>query len=280
MKQKLKDLTMAYFQNLTLRGILNWLIVIIALIALVRGCYQEKKYSDLIEQTQKVKPKEKTETTTQAEEIGRQIDTAGRERVVYRMAEPIIKEIVNNSKVDSLLKEVKIEKSNVRQVVSINGKLEKENTDLKRYISEIKANGERDTLWRYTDQWLTLTGTHKNDTIFRITELEADASVNKIDHTYKKYWLFGRNENRSTIWFNSPYVKPYGLNNLIISQPEPLLDFSIKVGGKYLHKPGELLIGPKVELNIGRFGINGGYYLNPGGKIGNTLYYGAEYTVY
>lgn len=248
-------------------------------IALVKERYKNHELEDKLNSINSVKPLPKTEAIKEAEEIARELDTAGREKVVYRLSKPIIEKIEDNAKLDSIAKIANTQASKISAVTQINGQLSKENTDLKRVIAMLE-NGDKDTVFRYSDQWFSAEGFRKNDTIFSLRNITADISVNKIDHSRKKNWLIGRNENVSTVYFNSPYARVNGLSTMTIKQKEPLVDFKVKAEGKYLHGPKELLIGPKLQLKIGRFGLSGGYYLNPGGKLGNTVWYGGEYSIY
>lgn len=269
-----------YFKRLGFSGICWWLVFILMGVALIRACYKEVGYRHKIESLTSVKPKPKSDIIKQAEEIGRKMDEEGKEKVIYELAEPIIEKIVDNQKLDSLAKENNIKSKEITAVTQIAGTLRKENTDLQRRVSEL-SNGRKDTSFIYSDRWFSAEGVRTNDSVFTLRNISANVGVEKIDHTRKKYWLFGRNEDLSTVYYSSPYIRVDGLSTLRIKKKDPLLNFSVDVDAKYLHAPQEVLIGPSVGLDIGRFGVQGGYYLNPGkGNVGNTLWYGLRYKVF
>lgn len=276
--RNLSEVIRSYIRGLGWRGWLHWLIIAILAFALIRGCFRERAYEQRIEQLSSVKPKPETGTTKQAEKIAERVNKEGQTITIYKEAEPITKMIEDKSKADSLLKVAEVERGKTTALTTINGTLSKENTELRRQIQTLES-GKLDTSWAYRDRYLTLIGDRPSDTVFRIRNLTADASVNRVEHERRKFWLFGRNENLSTVWFNSPYIKVDGMETLKIKQRDPLVDFKFYLDGKYLHNPGEVLIGPKVKLNIGRVGLQGGYYLNPGGGLSGP-WYGVEWKVY
>lgn len=267
------------FNKITWKGWVNIGVLCLMLYAIGKNFMKEREYTALLEATSKVKPKPQTDALQQAEEIARDVNRKGQETVIYETADPIIKKIVDMTKVDSISKIADVDRRKVAAITAIAGELTKENTDLKRVIQSL-PNGNQDTVWRYMDPFLTIEGRYKGDTTFRASKIWADASVNKVDHSRKKYWLFGKTQNLSSVWFNSPYIKPMGLETMVIKQPEPFFDINVNAEGKFLHNANELLIGPKVRVKLGRVGISGGYYLNPGGKIGNSPWYGLDYTIY
>lgn len=269
----------SYFGNLGFRGILNWIIFIILVVGVVRSCYVKRQYQDKIDSLSNVQALPKTPVVKEAEEISKKVDSLGRETVIYRQAEPIIQKITDNAKLDSIAQLAGTRADKITAITQVAGTLEKENTDLKRIIASLE-NGKQETVFRYSDDWLTMEGINRGDTSFRIKNLLANVSVTKVDWSQKKFWGFGRNENRASITFDSPYVRVNGLRTMQLKQKESLIDFNVEVEGKYLHTPQQLLIGPKVGVDIGRLRLNTGYYLNLGGNIGNTLWYGAGYRIY
>ena len=267
--------------NLRQKGklIFNLFLVCFLIFAIIRTCKAEREFDAKKEALNSVTPAPPRADLEDAEEIAREAEEDGPERVIYLRSKPIIEKIEDKTKADSLAKVANVQAKDITQMNKIIGSLTKENTELKRSVYE-NEDGKRDTFWRYSDNWLSMEGYRKNDTTFTIQSLKADATVNKIDHTHKKYWLFGREEHRSTVFFNSPYIRVDGLQTLQIKQKDPLLGFNVELEGKYLHAPQEVLIGPKLGIEIGRFKINGGYYVNPGGNIGNSVWYGAGYKIY
>lgn len=269
-----------YFSKLGFSGICWWVVFVIMGFALIRACHKEQVYKSTIKSLSTVKPEPKSDIIKQAEEISRKTNEDGKESVIYELAEPIIKEIVDNTKLDSLAKDNNIKAKEITAYTSIAGTLKKENTDLLRRISEL-SSGKKDTSFVYEDRWFSAEGFRSNDSVFTLRNIVANVGVEKIDHIRKKYWLFGRNEDLSTVYYSSPYIRVDGLSTLRIKKKDPLLNFSVDVDAKYLHAPQEVLIGPSVGLDIGRFGVQGGYYLNPGkGDVGNTLWYGLRYKVF
>lgn len=264
---------MRFLNFIGIRGILNILFLLMFAVLIFRTCQSEKKYKDLLNQRSSVIIP-KTEVSIEAEEISRQVDTAGKEKVVYRLAEPIIKEIENHSKIDSFAKEASIDKSKIRSLTKINGELNEKNIQLKKLISE----DLKDTVYEYRDKWLVNT-IYKRDTTWR-SDIWIDASVNKVDFTQKKYWLFGKNEYRSTVWFNSPYIKPSGLQYLEIKQNKPVFDFSLEIEGRYLFDSQDVIIGPMGRISLGRVNVQGGYMYNPRGVFGTGAWAGGSYKVY
>lgn len=271
----------AYVRGLGWRGWLHWFIIVVLIIALVKSCIQQKHDADTIADLKNVEAKAApiTGTMQEAEKIAEVVNKEGQAVATFKQAEPIIRLIEDKSKADSLAKVADVEKSKVTAITVINGTLTKENTDLKRYIA-ILENGARDTAFRYKDRWLTMEGFRKNDSTFTINRFLADASVNRVEHTRKKYWLVGKNENLSTIFYNSPYIRVDGLETLTIKQRDPFFTLDVNLEGKYLHTQKEILMGPKARVGLGRVGISGGYYLNPAGKIGNGVWYGLDWKLY
>lgn len=274
------DVIKAYFKNLGFIGICWWIVFCLMAWGLIRACHKERDYEAKIEELTSIKPKPKSDIVKEAEEIDRKVNEEGVEKVTFDLAEPIIKEIIDNEKLDSLTKDNNIKAKELSSYTKITGTLSKENTDLRKLISEL-SNGKRDTSFFYSDKWLSIEGFKKNDSVFTLRNITSNVSVDKIDHTRKKYWFFGRNEDLSTVYYLSPYIRVDGLSTLRIKKKDNFFDLNIDVEAKYLHAPQEVLIGPNVGLNFGRIGVQGGYYLNPGdGKIGNTLWYGLKYKVF
>ena len=267
-----------YLKTISVLGALRTIAFIIMAIYIINSCQRDRRLSD-ISNTNNNKVTPKSDVIQEAEEIEREVDTAGRERVVYRLSKPIIEKIEDKTRADSLLRELDIEKSKVKAISQVTGNLQKENTELKRTVA-VLADGRKDTSYSYTDKWLQLSGVRRADSTIIISKIFANADIDRVDHTRKKNWFWGRNEDVATISYASPYISVNGLKTYTLKQKEPLVDFKIKAEGKYLHGPKELLIGPKLQLKIGRFQINSGYYLNPGGKLGNTVWYGGEYSIY
>lgn len=257
---------------------LNWLFIGCIIFLMVKDCvrvYKDKQKAKV--QVTSVSPV--SEVIKEAEKIKEEVDTAGRLKVIYRLSNPIIEKIVDNKKLDSIAVIAGARAERISSITQINGQLNKENTDLKRKVASL-ASGGKDTSWVYTDKWLTLDGFKPNDTVFRIKHLVADASISDIRYDYKKSWLFGRNESRATVYFESPYIKVKGMNTATFRQPEPKFKVDVNIEGKYLHNQKEVLIGPKIRVGVGRLGLSGGYYLNPAGTIGNGLWYGADWKIY
>lgn len=282
MIRKLLDIGKGYLKGLNWRGWLHITIIIVLCTALVKSCYQNHKSEERIEQLSKVKPVPSTGTTQQAELIAEKVSKEGKTAATFREAEPIIKMIEDNSKADSIAKLAEVEKSKVNALTVIKGSLEAENIELKRRLSagDTSPSGKREARFVHTDPYLSIEGVQRSDSMFVLTRLVADASVNKIDFSKKKYWVFGKNEQLTTIYYNSPYIRVNGLETLKIKQKEPFFDVKVNIEGKYLHTDREVLIGPKIRLGLGRVGITGGYYVNPGGRLGQGFWYGADYSIY
>lgn len=264
---------MRFLNFIGIRGILNILFLLTFSVLIYRTCQSEKKYRELLNQNKSlIIPK--TEVSIEAEEISRQVDTAGKEKVVYRIAEPIIKEIENHTKIDSFAKEANIDKYKIHSLTKINGELTAKNIELRRIISE----ATKDTVYEYKDKWLVNT-IYKKDTTWR-SDIWIDASVNKVDFSHKKYWIFGKNEYRSTVWFNSPYIKPSGMQFLEVKYKKPIFDFSLEVEGRYLFDSQDVIVGPMGRISIGRVNVQGGYMYNPRGRLGTGAWAGGSYKVY
>lgn len=268
---------LAYIKNMSWRAVFNWIVAVVCAVSIYRTCTAKRKYAELLKNPPK--PPAATPAIQEAEEIARGADSLGVEKVVYRLSEPIVKKITDNSRVDSFARVAGIKDEQISGLTRIKARYEKENTDLKRIIEELE-NGKKDTSWRYVDPWLTIDAYRPSDTVFRIKRMIADASVNRVDHDRKKYWLFGRTENLSTVWFDSPYIRVGGMETLRIKQKEPVFDVNLSVEGRYMQGIKEPFVGPKASIRIGRFNLQGGYLLNPGGRTGNTVWYGGEYTIY
>lgn len=261
------------------RGWLHVVIVVVLVIALIRSCTKEYRYEKKLEELTNVKPVDKTGTTQEAEVLAEKVNKEGQTLTTFKEAEPIIKLIEDNTKADSIAKIAEVDRRRVAALTIVNGELSKENTDLKREIRTL-IDGRPDTVFTYKDPWFSAEGFYKNDTVFSLRNISADISVNKIDFKKRKYWLLGRNENLTTIYYNSPYAKVNGLETLKIKQKEPLLNIDLSVEGRFLHNSSDLLLGPKVRLGIGRFGVTGGYMVSPTGALKASPWYGVEYKVY
>lgn len=275
----MKNFFKNYFKSLGVRSFINWGIFFILLIALFRTCTREMEASRLIEDSKRVKPNPVTEVTIEAKEIERKVDTSGRTKVIYELSDPIIKKIEDHSKIDSISRVAEIKESKIKSLTTIHADLRAENLQLRRIVSDI-ANG-KDTsteVYQFKNRWITNTVYVKDSTVS--SDIWLDATVNKVDYSHKKYWFFGRDSNRSKVWFENPYIKPNGLDYLEVKQNEAFWGIGIDIEGKYLHDLKEVIIGPKIDVKIGRFRINGGYYLNPGGNFGNTWWYGGGYKIY
>lgn len=268
-----------YFATLSWRGWAHVLIIALLGFALVKSCAQNISDEQRIKELTQVKPKPVTATTKEAEKIAEKVTKEGKTVTTFKEAERIIKVIENNTKADSIARLAEIDRKKVTALTVINGTLSKENTDLKRELV-LSANGKTDTFFRYSDQWLSAEGYRKNDTVFTLRNIRTDVSINKIDHTRKKYWLVGRNEELTTLYYNSPYAKVNGLSTYKLQQKDPFLNIDLKVEGKYFPERNNILIGPKLRIGLGRVGINGGYYLNPRGTLGNGVWYGVDWKVY
>lgn len=279
----LKSVFKDYVSGLGVMGWIRIILFVFLVSLLIYQCGKTVKYERILKDTHAVKIVPKTPITIQAEEINREVNKKGQDVVTFEQAEPIIKfieiAVEDNARVDSVLKLANVEKNKVVSLTSINGSLLKENTDLKREV-QVLASGSKDTVFRYSDPWFSAEGFRKNDTVFTLRNITANLSVNKIDHQKKKFWFFGQNQNLSTVYFESPYARVNGLEALSVKQSEPFLGFNIDLEGKYLHLQKEVLVGPRMGVKFGRVTVNGGYYLNPGGKIGNGLWYGAAWKVY
>lgn len=268
-----------YFKNITLRGIFNWVLIGVIVFFVIKDCKrkqdQEKKLTSVEERLSNGKT---TKTSIEAAKIAKEANQKGDTVTIYERAEPIIKTLElrfeDKQKVDSLLKINNIKEKNLQSITTLYAEASAKNLKLSKIIQE----GSTDTVWTYRDKYITNTISRK-DTMF-VSDIWLDATVSKIDYNKKKYWFFGENENLSKVWFNSPYIKPAGMDYLEVKQKEKLVDVNLSVGTQYMHSQKELFTGPKINLKIGRFYLNGGYYLNPGGKIGNTFIYGVDYKVY
>ena len=262
-----------YFTRLSMKGWLNWLVFVVIMVALVGQVLENRNLSKSLDDARKQNVLLNTQTPLikEATEISRQADSAGVEKVVYRLSDPIIEKIVDNSKIDSLVKVAGVRADRITSITTINAALVAENKKLRQIV-----NSKSDTVWEYRDRWLTNIVRLRDTT----SSVWVDASVNKVDFDYKKFWVLGANEHRSTIWFNSPYIKPNGMETLSIKAKEPFFDVGVGVGTQYLQTPREVLVGPRLYIKLGRFNLRGGYMLNPYGNIGNTFTYGADYKLY
>lgn len=268
----------AYFRGLGFRGVINWILLVIIVVGGIKACHKDSEYKDKIDSLTKVKPKPQTETSLEAEKVAEELNEKGDTVVIFERADPIIKtiemKIEDQRKVDSLMKINNVDKNKLQQLSVLYAEANAKNLKL---TQELADNG-KDTVWRFKDKYLTNT-IYKRDTAF-VSDIWLDATVNTINYTEKKGWLFGEEKRFTKVYFNSPYLKPNGMDYLEIRQTPKLVDFNVDVEGKYLHGAKEFLVGPKVGVDIGRVKLGVGYYLNPGGKIGNTLWYSGGYTLY
>ena len=268
-----------YFKSLSWRGWVHIGIIAILSIALIKSCAKNRSDEERIKELSSIKPKPETATTQEAEKIAEKVTKEGKTVTTFKEAERIIKIIENNTKADSIARLADIDRKKVTALTVINGTLSKENTDLKRELVQL-SGGRTDTVFTYSDPWFSAEGFRKNDTVFTLRNIKTDVSINKIDHTRKKYWLIGRNEELTTLYYNSPYAKVDGLSTYKLKQKDPFLNIDLKVEGKYFPSQRNILLGPKIRIGLGRLGINGGYYLNPQGSFGNGVWYGADWKIY
>lgn len=266
-----------YFSNLGFRGIINWIFLIVLVVFSVKRCVEKDAYERKIRELTETRPKPETEIVKEAEEISKRVDEEGREVVIWKESAPIIEMIENTDKVDSLAKIADVRLDRIKSIESVNASLSTENNHLKEIIRENEL-GIKDTVYQFKDKWLVNT-VYKRDTGL-FSDVWVDASVNKIEHTRKKYWFFGENENLTTIFYSSPYIRQSGYEYLRVKQKDPVFDFGIELEGRYMFDSDNLLIGPKANIRIGRFNINGGYSLNPRGNIGSGPWLGGGYKVY
>lgn len=267
----------SYFRGLGIRGIINWILLILLIVVAVKRCSENADYRRTIKKLSEVKPNPETEIVKEAERISDRVDEEGREIVIWKESEPIIKKIEDSVKADSLAKIADVRLDRIKSIESVNASLNAENKKLKEVIRE-NETGSKDTVYEYKDKWLVNT-VYKRDTGL-FSDVWVDASVNKIEHDKRKFWFFGKNESLTTIWYSSPYIRQSGYETLKIKQKEDVFDFGIELEGRYMFDSDNLLIGPKGNIRIGRFNINGGYMLNPRGSIGSGPWIGGGYKVY
>lgn len=263
-------------KKITWRRVLNWALLVCMATILVWSYLREKDFELKLKEASSIKPVPKTEVSQKAEEISREIDAEGRVKVIYRLKEALVQR--DHKLIDSFANVAKVDKNRIKNLETILGSLFVENKELKKTIS-LAADGLPDTSWKYEDPWLAI-DVGKRDSGLTLKSVWADASVNKVTFDKKKFWFFGKNEERATVWFNSPYARVNGLTTLSLKNPEPFFDIDINVGGKYLHNQKQLLLGPSIRLGVGRLGLKGGYYVNPAGNIGNGAWYGADWKIY
>lgn len=250
-----------YFRNLGFRGIINWILFLILIFVVVRSCWEKREYEDKIRDLSKVKPTPETPITEEAKKIGEMVDSLGRKTVIYLESEPIIQKITDNSKLDSIAAVANTRADKITSITQIAGALQKENTDLKKTINTL-SNGHKDTSFVYSDRWLSIEGSRKNDSTFTIKNILANVDVSKVDFTEKKYWVFGRNENRTAITFDSPYVTVGGLKTLNIKTKEPFFGIDITPRADFYFDGKDnnsLHIMPlNTDVKLGRFNIGAG----------------------
>lgn len=265
-----------YFKNISIQGVINWVLFAVVVFFIVKDCKREHEDRSKLEEVKSAKTEE-TKISIAAKEIAKEANQKGDTVVIYKRAEPIIKtlelRVEDKKRVDSLLKVNNIKESKLQSLATLYSEAVATNLKLTKEVSNNKG-----TVWTYRDKYLVNT-IYKKDTSF-MSDVWLDVTTNHIDYSRKKNWFFGQDENLTKVFFNSPYLRSTGLDYLEIKQKERPVDLQIKIDGKYMHQQKEMLIGPKIQLRLGRFGINGGYYLNPGGRFGNTVWYGGEYKIY
>lgn len=266
----------AYFRGLGLRGVINWILLVIIIVGGVKACYKESEYREKIDSLSKVKPKPQTETSLEAEKIAEEVNEKGDTVVIFERADPIIKtiemKIEDQRKVDSLLKINNIKEKNLQQLSTLYAEANAKNLKLTQQLAD---NG-KDTVWRFKDKYLTNT-IYRRDTAF-VSDIWLDATVSRVDYTKKSSWFFGENQDLTKVWFNSPYIKPQGMDNLTIVKKEPFFDWGVNIEGRYMHSDKQLIMGPRANIKLGRFNISGGYGLNTGTGTGQ-VWYGGDYRI-
>lgn len=264
-----------YFRSLGLRGIINWILFLILIFVALKSCWEKNQYESKLRDLSKTKPVPETPITQEAKKIGEMVDSLGRTTVIYLESEPIIQKITDNTQLDSIAKIANTRAEKINSITQINGTLQKENTDLKKTINTL-ANGRKDTSFRYQDQWLSIEGSHKDDSTFTLKNILANVNVSKVDFTEKKYWVFGRNENRTAITFDSPYVTVGGLKTLNIKTKEPFFGIDITPRADFYFDGKDnnsLHIMPlNTDVKLGRFniGAGAGVAIRDGDKYNNS----------
>src|SRR5690606_37178983 len=139
----------AYFRGLSLRGEINWILLIIIIVGGVKACYKESENREKIDSLSKVKPKPQTETSLEAEKIAEEVNEKGDTVVIFERADPIIKtiemKIEDQRKVDSLLKINNIKEKNLQQLSTLYAEANAKNLKLTQQLAD---NG-KDTVWRF-----------------------------------------------------------------------------------------------------------------------------------
>lgn len=264
-----------YFRNMTLSGVFTWLLLGLVAFLIIKDCNREAEHKRDLQNAMNDKNKT-TPTSLEAEKIAEEANEKGDTVVIFEKADPIIKtlelKVEDQRKVDSLARINNIKEGKIQQLSVIVAEANAKNIRLTQQL----ANNGKDTMWVFKDKYLTNT-IYRKDTAF-MSDIWLDATVSKIDYSEKKNWFSGANSNMAKVWFNSPYIKPMGLDNLEIVQKEKFFDWGVDVEGRFMHTDKQLLIGPKANIKLGRFNIVGGYGLNTGTGKGQ-VWYGGEWRV-
>lgn len=244
-------------KNISILGVLRFIVIVLAFLYVWDRCSGYDHSKDRVV----VKPiPPASEVIKEAEEIDRAVSDSGRERVVFKMAEPIIQKIEDKTKEDSLLKVLNIERGKVKQISQIAGSLEAENLVLKRDIKTI-IDGSKDTSYSYADNWISLTGLRRKDSVTTIEKIWANTNVDQVVHERKKSWFFGATEDVATISYESPYITVNGLKTYTLKKKEPFFDVTLTPKAEFYFNKNHnsLYILPvNSTLRFGRTMIEGG----------------------
>lgn len=189
-----------------------------------------------------------TPTSIAAEEVSRQVDEYGAERVIYKEAEPIIRMMMNNAKVDSVIQIVGIRNQQLKAYSQINASIVAENVSLKKKVG-------KDTVYIFKDKWLDLTFRQDKDsaTFDMVYSLE----LNDINY-FKKKNIFSKKIGYHEIWSPDPRVKINGVDKLRIASPlRNSITFDLRTD--YNFKYNESTTGIGIEYSTRNLDYRGAY---------------------
>lgn len=197
----------------------------------------------------------------EAEEVSREVDENGVERVIYKEAEPILKlieiRVEDRKRVDSLLAQAGVKDNQVKSISTAYAKVSQENIQLKRVLNAVT----QDTVYEYRDKWLDLSFQRK-DSAFAIGSFKYNFDFNTVNYT-ERDWFLGKKKTYTQIWSSDPRVSIRGLDKITIRQDEPEYGLRVQANAVWNPETNSIGWGPGLRLDINRFSIQGKYSYYP-----------------
>lgn len=189
----------------------------------------------------------------EAEEVSRQVDSLGSERVIYKEAKSIIElielKVEDKAKVDSLLSLLNIERKQLKEVRTVYAEVKQDNIRLRR----------KDSTYFFNDKNLSLSFTPKSDSL-SLGSFAYNLDLHNVQY-WKRSWFLGKKEPYIEVWSPDKRVSINGLDRVAIKQKTPIMNIGAGVVGNYTHEG--LSYGAGASVGVRRFAVKGEYLYYP-----------------